>query len=205
MATVPSIAVIEIVEDDDSMRMALKRLLLAHGYETRAFVSAAEFLIAERPKRPACLILDVRLPGPSGLDLHEAIAQDEAPLPVVFLTGHGDIPMCVRAIQAGAVDFLTKPVQQERLLGAIEKALLRDAEQRAIAEGQRVLRQRYQQLTPRERQVCALVVEGRLNKQIACELGTAERTIKAHRAQVMKKMGVDSLAALVRAADKLNT
>jgi FixJ family two-component response regulator len=196
-------AIIHVVDDDDSVRVALTRLLRAKGYETCAYRSAGEFLMSERGAAPGCVVLDVSLPGPSGLDLHDALARDENPLPVIFLTGRGDIPMSVRAMKAGAVDFLTKPVKRETLMGAIENALSRDRQQRVAAEHIRVLRERYAKLTAREREVFTLVTEGRLNKQIAAELGTSERTIKAHRAQVMDKMRAGSVAELVRAADQL--
>jgi len=143
------------------------------------------------------------MPGPSGLDLQEALERLEVPLPVVFLTGHGDIPMSVRAMKAGEVDFLTKPVRREALLAAVRAALARDAATRAIREGLRALRARYESLTPREREVFAGIVAGKLNKQIAAELGTAERTVKAHRAQVMAKMQAESVADLVHTAAQL--
>jgi FixJ family two-component response regulator len=195
--------IIHVVDDDDSVRVALTRLLRAKGYETRAYKSAGEFLMETRADAPGCVVLDVRMPGPSGLDLHEALVKDENPLPVIFLTGHGDIPTSVRAMRAGAVDFLTKPVRRETLMGAIDSALSRNRTQRLAAEQRRVLRERYERLTARERQVFARVTEGKLNKQIAAELGTSERTIKAHRAQVMDKMSAGSIAELVRDADQL--
>jgi FixJ family two-component response regulator len=192
------------VDDDDSMRTAVVRLLQAAGYQARGYGSAGEFLLGRSDRdAPGCAVLDVRMPGPSGLDLQEALARFDVPLPIVFLTGHGDIPMSVRAIKAGAVDFLTKPVSREVLLGAVRSAIARDAETRAAREVLRVLRARYESLTPREREVFTGVVAGRLNKQIAADLGTAERTIKAHRAQVMEKMQVASVAELVQAADQL--
>jgi FixJ family two-component response regulator len=196
--------VVHVVDDDDSMRTAVVRLLQAAGYQARGYGSAGEFLLGRSDRdAPGCAVLDVRMPGPSGLDLQEALARFDVPLPIVFLTGHGDIPMSVRAIKAGAVDFLTKPVSREVLLGAVRSAIARDAETRAAREVLRVLRARYESLTPREREVFTGVVAGRLNKQIAADLGTAERTIKAHRAQVMEKMQVGSVAELVQAADQL--
>ncbi len=196
--------VVHVVDDDDSMRTAVVRLLQAAGYQARGYGSAGEFLLGRSDRdAPGCAVLDVRMPGPSGLDLQEALARFDVPLPIVFLTGHGDIPMSVRAIKAGAVDFLTKPVSREVLLGAVRSAIARDAETRAAREVLRVLRARYESLTPREREVFTGVVAGRLNKQIAADLGTAERTIKAHRAQVMEKMQVASVAELVQAADQL--
>jgi FixJ family two-component response regulator len=196
-------AIVHIVDDDASVRTALGRLLRARGYDTKAYASAWEFLTAERAASPACVVLDVSMPGPSGLDLHDSLIRSESTLPVIFLTGHGDIPMTVRAMRNGAVDFLTKPVQRELLLAAIERALSRGAEERAAQEHRQLVHDRYRTLTSRERAVFARVAEGRLNKQIAAELGTSERTVKAHRAQVMDKMRTGSVAELVRAADLL--
>jgi len=196
--------IVHVVDDDDSVRTAVVRLLQAAGYESRGYASAGEFLLGRSDRNaPGCVVLDVRLPGPSGLDLQEALARLEVPLPIVFLTGHGDIPMSVRAMKAGAVDFLTKPVSREALLAAVRVAVARDADTRAAREGMRGLRARYDSLTPREREVFAGIVAGRLNKQIAADLGTAERTIKAHRAHVMEKMDVASVAELVRLAGQL--
>ncbi len=199
------VPVVHVVDDDDSVRTAVVRLLQAAGHEARAYASAGEFLLGRSDRNaPGCVVLDVRMPGPSGLDLQEALARLEVPLPIVFLTGHGDIPMSVRAMKAGAVDFLTKPVSRDALLGAVRAALARDAETRSVHERRHAFRARYGTLTPREREVFTGVVAGKLNKQIAGELGTAERTIKAHRAQVMEKMQVGSVAELVHAADQLS-
>jgi FixJ family two-component response regulator len=197
-------SIVHVVDDDDSVRTGIVRLLEAAGHEVFAYSSAGEFLL-ERTQRdaPGCIVLDVRMPGPSGLELQEALARLEVRLPIVFLTGHGDIPMSVRAMKAGAVDFLTKPVSREALLGAVRAALARDAEARAAHARLDELRARYESLTPREREVFAGVVAGKLNKQIAFELGTAERTIKAHRAQVMAMMQVASVAELVQMAEQL--
>jgi FixJ family two-component response regulator len=196
--------IVHVVDDDDSVRTAVVRLLQAAGYEARGYASAGAFLLGRSDRSaPGCVVLDVRLPGPSGLDLQEALARLDASLPIVFLTGHGDIPMSVRAMKAGAVDFLTKPANRDVLLAAVRAALARDTETRAAREGLREFRVRYDSLTPREREVFAGVVAGKLNKQIAAELGTAERTIKAHRAQVMEKMQVASVAELVHVADQL--
>jgi FixJ family two-component response regulator len=195
--------IIHVVDDDDSLRKAVSRLLQAAGYEVRAYSSTGEFLMAPPGDTPGCIVLDVRMPGPSGLDLQEALGKLEGALPVIFLTGHGDISMSVRAMKAGAVDFLTKPVQKQPLLTAVQNALIRDAEFRTARKRVDALRARFETLTPRERSVFALVVAGKLNKQIAAELGTSERTVKAHRAQVMEKMQVTSLAELARAAEKL--
>jgi FixJ family two-component response regulator len=196
-------AVIHVVDDDDSLRTALARLLRASGFETRCYKSAGEFLLAERPDAPGCVILDLRMPGPTGIELHLRLAEDPHPLPVVFLTGHGDVATCVRAMKAGAVDFLTKPVRREELLGAVVAALARDAEERKARGRVSDLQQRFETLTSREREVLALVVTGRLNKEIAGALGNSERTVKAHRAHIMDKMRAGSIAELVRAADEL--
>jgi two-component system, LuxR family, response regulator FixJ len=196
-------AVVHVVDDDKGMRSALSTLLKAAGYEVRTYASAQDFLLARPGSAPGCVILDVRMPGESGLDMQQAFAADDAPLPVVFLTAHGDIPMSVRAVRAGAVDFLTKPVKRATLLAAVDTALARDAEQRAQREGLRAVRSRYDSLTARERQVFALVVTGKLNKQTAGDLGIAERTVKVHRGRVMEKMQVASLAELVHIAGRL--
>ena len=199
----PSTPIIHVVDDDDSMRTAVMRLLKAAGYEVRGYPSAAELLLARPGVAPGCVVLDVRMPGASGLDLQEAFGKLDEALPIIFLTGHGDIPMSVRTMKAGAVDFLTKPVMRETLLNAVQTALARDAENRKSRERVGALRARYQSLTPREREVFRRVVAGKLNKQIASELGASERTVKAHRAHVMAKMQVDSLAELVRVAEQL--
>jgi FixJ family two-component response regulator len=195
--------IVHVVDDDDSLRTALTRLLRAAGHQVRGHPSAGEFLLARPGDTPGCLVLDVRLPGPSGLDIQTAFAGRDDALPIIFLTGHGDIPMSVRAMKAGAVDFLTKPVQREALLSAVRTALARDAESREARGRVALLRARLETLTSRERAVFARVVAGKLNKQIAAEIGTCERTVKAHRAQVMEKMQVASLAELVHVADSL--
>ncbi len=196
--------IIHVVDDDDSLRKAVTRLLRAAGYDVRAYASAGEFLLASRENnRRGCVLLDMRMPGPSGLDLQEALAREEEPLPVIFLTGYGDVPTSVRAMKAGAVDFLTKPIKRDMLLSAVRTALARDLRLHTSHEQRRDLRMRFTKLTPRERDVFELVVAGRLNKQIAGELGMAERTVKAHRAQVMAKMQATSLAELVHLADKM--
>jgi FixJ family two-component response regulator len=196
-------ATIHVVDDDESLRTALMRLLRAAGYAVRAYASAGDFLLNKPENAPGCVVLDVRMPGPSGFELQEAIAKLDEFLPIIFLTGHGDIPMSVRAIKAGAVDFLTKPVQRETLLQAVRTALAGSVERCATRELLHSLRSRYESLTPREREVFAQVVSGKLNKQIAGELGTCERTVKAHRAHVMEKMQLTSVAELVHAADLL--
>jgi FixJ family two-component response regulator len=203
MPSGPEAPIIHVVDDDDSLRKALSRLLNAAGYEVRAYPSAGAFALAPRESRRGCILLDLQMPGPSGLDLQEVLTREEDPLPIIFLTGHGSIPQSVRAMKAGAVDFLTKPVESELLLGAIRTALARDQAWQASHEQVRELRARFETLTPREREVFRLVVAGKLNKQIAGELSMAERTVKAHRAQVMAKMEAPSLADLVHFADRM--
>jgi FixJ family two-component response regulator len=193
-----------VIDDDTAVREALQSLLRSVGLRVATFASAREFLTSQRPDAPACLVLDVRLPGLSGLDLQRELAAVEIDLPIIFITGHGDIPMSVQAMKAGAVEFLTKPFRDQDLLDAIAQALEQDRAARAQRAGLAELRERYEQLTPREREVMGLVVSGLLNKQIAAELGVSEITIKVHRGQVMQKMGAESLADLVRMADKLS-
>jgi FixJ family two-component response regulator len=189
-----------VVDDDVHVRRALARLICALGMQVQTFASAREFLGCQRPDGPACLILDVRLAGENGLMVQEALRAAACHPPIIFLTGHGTVPMCVRAMQAGAVDFLLKPVDDEALLAAIATALAQDARTRAHQRQRAALRQRVATLTPREREVMALVITGLLNKEIAYALGTGEKTIKAHRARVMQKMQATSVAELVRMA-----
>src|SRR5262245_295643 len=196
-------AMVFVIDDDAAIREALQSLLRSVGLSVATFASAREFLTSQRPEVPACLVLDVRLPGLSGLDLQRELAAVEIDLPIIFITGHGDIPMTVQAMKAGAVEFLTKPFRDQDLLDAIAQALERDRGARARRAGLAELRERYEQLTPREREVMDLVVSGLLNKQIAAALGVSEITIKVHRGQVMQKMGAESVADLVRMADKL--
>ena len=196
-------ALVCVVDDDASLRESLQDLLGSVGLRVAAFASAQEFLRSPRPEVPSCLVLDVRLPGLSGLDLQQQMAQGDRDMPIIFITGHGDIPMTVQAMKAGAVEFLTKPFRDQELLDAVQHALARDRQAREQRAQSDALRRRYGALTSREREVMALVVIGLLNKQIAAELGTSEAAVKVHRQHVMAKMGAGSLAALVRMADRL--
>jgi FixJ family two-component response regulator len=196
-------AVVFIVDDDAPMRQSLKNLLRSIGLRAELFASAQEFLQSKRPDLPGCLVLDVRLPGLSGLDLQKQTAEAGINLPIIFITGYGDIPMTVRAMKAGAVEFLTKPFRDQDLLDAIQQALERDRKARDQRAEIELLRSRFESLTSREREVMVRVVAGLLNKQIGGELGTSETTVKIHRHQVMGKMGAGSLPELVRMADRL--
>ena len=192
-----------VVDDDASVRRSTERLLRSVGFSVHSFGSAQEFLTSPRPEGPACLLLDLRLPGLSGLDLQAELKRSGIDIPIIFITGHGDIPTTVEAMKAGAVEFLTKPFRKRDLLDAIRVAIERDcARTRERFEGEQ-LRRRYDQLTPREREVMALIVEGLLNKQIAGKLTTTERTIKFHRANIMGKLEAESLADLIRMAERL--
>lgn len=196
-------ALIHVVDDDASLRAALLDLLDAAGYEARGYASTGEFLLDPPPDRPGCLLLDVRLPGPSGLELQQALQRRGIALPVIFLTGHADVSTSVRAMKAGAVDFLEKPVERDMLLDALRRALARDAAQRAAREHAHRQSARLALLTPREREVFDRIVAGKLNKQIASELGIGLRTVKAYRAQLMAKLGVDSAAELGKLAGEI--
>lgn len=195
--------IVFVVDDDASIRDAVRRLISTIGLRVETFGSTAEFLNAVRPDAPACLVLDVRLPDSSGLELQHDLAEANIQIPIIFITGHADVPMTVRAMKAGAVEFLTKPFRGQELLDAIQAAITRDriawSERAQIKE----LRDRYETLTAREKEVLALVVSGLLNKQIGAELGTSELTVKTHRGRVMQKMQADSLADLVRMYERL--
>jgi FixJ family two-component response regulator len=195
--------VVYVVDDDESVRRSLARLLRAAGRTAETFPSAQAFLDRELPDRTACLVLDVRLPGLSGLDLQGALARAGRIVPIVFITGHGNVPMSVQAMKDGAVDFLQKPFDEAALLAAIDRALDRCREARADRAQRITIQQRFDTLTPRERQVLGLVVAGLLNKQIAASLGAAEKTIKIHRGRVMHKMEATSVADLVRMSQRI--
>jgi RNA polymerase sigma factor (sigma-70 family) len=196
-------ALVFVIDDDASLRASLQDLLESVGLQVVACASAQEFLRRPRPEGPSCLVLDVRLPGLSGLELQRQLAQGDRDIPIIFITGHGDIPMSVQAMKAGAVEFLPKPFRDQDLLDAIHQALARDRQARQQRAQREALRRRFDTLTPRQREVMARMVAGRLNKQIAGELGTSEATVKTHRQQVMAKMRAESLADLIRLADQL--
>ena len=192
-----------VVEDDPSMRNALKNLLRSVGLESQQFASAQEFLDASRPDAPSCVILDVRLPGLSGLDLQRELADAEIHMPIIFITAHGDIPMSVRAMKAGAVEFLTKPFRDQDLLDAIQVALTQDRVRRKNEAELAELKRRFESLTSRERELLSLVISGRSNKHVAAEIGTSEITVKVHRRHLMQKMQAETFADLLRMATDL--
>lgn len=195
--------IVFVVDDDPSVRRSTERLIRSAGLEVQSFPSARDFLKIPRPHRPACLVLDVRLPGLSGMDLQHELAQAGFRIPIIFITGHGDIPMTVRAMKAGASEFLTKPFRSRTLLEAVTRAIDQDRSAQKDQAEIEALRGRYKTFTPREREVLLLVAAGLLNKQVASELATTERTIKFHRAHIMQKAGAESLADLVRMVEKL--
>jgi FixJ family two-component response regulator len=195
--------IVYVVDDDPSVRRAIKRLIGSAGLQVELFGSAPEFLCSTRPDALSCLVLDIKLPGISGLDFQRQLAEAGIHIPIIFITGRGDIPMTVRAMKGGAVEFLTKPFRDKDLLDAIQLALERDRARRQQESGIAALRKRFESLTPREEEVLRLVVSGRLNKQIAAGLGTSEITVKVHRGSIMRKMQADSLADLVSMAGRL--
>jgi FixJ family two-component response regulator len=196
-------ATVFVIDDEESVRKALRRLLQTAGFRALACATAEEFLRHPVPDGPACIVVDVCMPGLSGLDLQRTLAERGVGLPIVFITGHGDIPMTVRAMRAGAVDFLPKPFDTRDLLAAVRQALARNVQARAAGAEVAAIRQRAASLSPREREVMGLVVKGMLNKQVGHQLGVTERTVKVHRGQVMRKMRADSLAELVRLAARI--
>ncbi|HXM69063.1 MAG TPA: response regulator transcription factor [Candidatus Acidoferrum sp.] len=198
-----TLPIVFVVDDESAVGVSIKRLLHSVGLEARHFTSASEFLRAKRPDAPGCIVLDVRLPDLSGLDLQQELAKANVDLPVIFVTGHADIPMTVRAMKAGAVEFLTKPFREQELLEAVQRAISRHRQTRDQRASMRVLQSRYELLTPREREVFPLVASGLLNKQVAGELNASEKTIKVHRGQLMQKMEAHSLSDLIRMAEQL--
>jgi FixJ family two-component response regulator len=195
--------IVFLIDDDDMFRKSTERLIRSAGFNVQAFISAGDFLKNPKPQGPACLVLDVRMPGLSGMDLQRELTQSGIDIPIIFITGHGDIPMSVRAMKAGATEFLTKPFKGRLLLDAVRSAIEKNREALQKETEIQNLRQRYDHLTPREREVMTLVAAGFLNKQAAGKLNTTEATIKFHRAHIMKKMGAGSLADLIRTAEKL--
>jgi len=195
--------IVFIIDDDSSIREGVADLLRSIGLQVQAFASTQQFLDSKRPDAPGCIVLDVRLPGLSGLDSQRVLAISDIRLPIIFITGHGDIPMSVRAIKSGAIEFLTKPLHEQQLLDAVHAGIERDRARREEAEALAELRSRFETLTPREREVLSLVVTGQPNKQIAARLGLSEMTVKVHRSQIMHKTRAKSVIDLVRMNDKL--
>ena len=200
---VPDAACVVVIDDDQQVRESLGRLLRAAGLHCRLFATISEFLTSEPPGGPTCLVLDIRLQGESGLDLQRDLAAANSKVPIVFITAHADVPTTVQALKGGAIEFLTKPFREQDLLDAINAGLIRDREWREDEKALRVLRERFEELTPRERAILFPVVEGRLNKQIAGEMGITETTVKVHRRNMMKKMRAASVSELTRMVDRL--
>ncbi len=196
-------AMVFVVDDDESVRKALKRLIKSVGLNVEIFATAREFLSREQYEGPSCLVLDVRMPGLSGLDLQQELTKTDPALPIIFITGHGNVPMSVRAMKAGAVDFLEKPFEDQSLLDLIQHAIEQDRQVRIEYAVKKEVQSLFELLTPREREIFALVITGKLNKQIAFKLGISEKTVKVHRGRVMEKMGAESLVDLVRMAKKV--
>jgi len=200
----PHAPTVFVVDDDASVRRGLSRLLKSAGYQVEGFAIAADFLASDRHQQsPACLVLDVRMPGLTGMELQQRLLALRSTLAIIFITGHGDIPMSVQAMKQGAVDFLPKPFDDTQLLDAVARAIEKNVQDHRLQSGRESIQERLATLTPREREVCELIVTGRLNKQVAAELGTVEKTIKVHRARVLEKMQVHSLAELVRLAEQV--
>jgi FixJ family two-component response regulator len=197
--------IVYVVDDDDAVRETLASLLRSVGLRMEGFASTAEFLSQAKMNQPSCLVLDVRLPGTGGLEFQRYLKEEGIFVPIIFITGHGDIPMSVRAMKAGAVEFLTKPFRDQDLLDAIQLAISQEVVRRGQAETLQSLRGHYESLSGRERQVMAILVTGQLNKQIGAAIGATESTVKAHRMQIMRKMGAGSLAELIRMADRIGT
>ena len=198
-------AIVHVIDDDTRLLKALYRLLSAHGYRVATYSSAGEFLEQTLSPVPACVLLDYQMPGMSGVELQQILLQRNQNLPIVFLSGRGDIPLAVEALKQGALDFLTKPVEEDALIGSIESALMRSREERALQEKFKKDRDAFESLSQRERQVCMQVADGKLNKQIAGDFGTTEKTIKAQRGQVMRKLHVGSVAELVKLVERLRS
>jgi len=196
-------SVVFVIDDDPSVRSSIKILLESVGLEVELFGSTKEFLLGRPADRPSCLVLDIRLPGVSGLDFQRQLAEAKINIPIIFISAHGDVPMTVRAMKAGAIEFLTKPFRDQDLLDAVHVALERDRARRQQEAGLAVVRERFESLSPREREVVSMVVSGMLNKQIAAQIGTAENTVKVHRSRAMEKMQANSLADLVKMIQRL--
>ena len=196
--------IVFVIDDDESMRRALERLLRSVGLQVETFSAASDFIGRALPDRPACVILDLRLPGQSGLDVQESLARAGREVPIIFISGYADVPSSVRALKAGAFDFLQKPFSDQQLLDVIHEALERDRDERRLRAERAAVRERFDTLTPRERDVLHLVLQGLLNKQIAAELGISEKTVKFHRGRVMDKTQAGSVAELVRQAEKID-